>query len=312
MESYPSNPYQDHPQRLGTGDKGINIFGHEASHRYLVWLKSPVDANNNNIYTGRQGLHWNFNFNSEGSLVEGNRIVDQGEGVNPRFFSAGAGERISPVDQYFFGWRAPEDVPPTFVVRNSSVSSASAAPSPGARFNGTRQDVTIDELIGISGAPRYPDHAIAPRNYRWAFILITRDGQALPTASIDKLERYIAELPGFWDRVSEGRSQLDVASKLALDLSFGAWTELESGQTLTAAVAIAKPLAEPLSIAIESSGAGSLKLSSETVIIPAGETSVSLELKGRSAGVTALTLRASDPRFEAFEARVRVTEKAPE
>ena len=268
-------------------------------------MKSPTDANGANIYTGRQGLHWNFNFNSEGSLVEGNRIVDQGEGVSPRFFSAGAGERISPVDQYFFGWRAAEDIPPTFVVRNSSVSNATAAPLPGARFNGLRQDVPIEELIGLSGGPRYPDYQIAPRKYRWGFILITRDGQAPPSASIDKLERYIAELPAFWNRVSEGRAELDVAFRRSVEASFGPWAELAVGQELESAVRIARPVDVPVTFAVERDTSDSLAVSAESITIPRGETSAAITLRASAPGVTVVTLRPSDPRFETVEVRVR-------
>jgi hypothetical protein len=306
VEGFPSDPYAPHPSRPGTGDRGINIFGHEASHRFLVWLKSPVDNFGNNIYTGRQGLHWNFNFNSEGSLVEGNRILDQGEGVNPRFLSAGAGERVSPVDQYFFGWRPAEEVPPTFVVRNSSVTTASAAPQPGARFNGVRQDVTIEELSSLAGGPRYPDAAIAPRKYRWAVVLIHREGAALPAASIDKLERYIAELPSFWDRVSEGRAQLDMNLRRALDVSFAPFAEMEAGQSSEASIRISRALDVPLTLTVERSSSESLEISQETVTIAAGETSASVTLSARGPGVTVVTLRPSDARFETVEARVRV------
>ena len=306
VEGFPLNPNAPHSARAGTGDTGINIFGHEASHRYLVWFPSPKDSFGNNIYTGRQGLHWNFNFNSEGSLVEGNRIVDQGEGVNPRFFSAGAGERVSPVDQYFFGWRAAEEVPPTFVVRNSSVSSQSAAPQPGARFNGTRQDVTIEELAGLAGGPRYPDAAIAPRKYRWAVVLITRDGAAVPTASIDKLERYVAELPGFWNRVSEGRSELDMTLRRSLDVSMAPYAEMEAGQTRESTVRISSALETPLTIAIQMDSIEGLAPSVEQVTIPAGETSATFTLTARNPGVTLVTLRPSDERFETVDTRVRV------
>ena len=305
VDQYPFDPNQPHPTRPNTGDKGINIFGHEASHRFLVWLKSPVDANNNNIYTGRQGLHWNFNFNSEGSLVEGNRIIDQGEGVNPRFLAAGAGERVSPVDQYFFGWRAAEDVPPTFVVRDSTVASPSAAPSIGQRFHGRRQDVAIEELMELSGGARYPDYQIAPRKYRWGILLITREGQDLPTSSIDKLERYAAALPEFWDRVSEGRSQLDMSFRRALDVSFAPFAELAAGQKLDASIRISEPAETALTIAIELGSEGGV-VGPASVVIPAGETSVSFVLTAKAAGVSVLSLRPSDAKFETVETRVRV------
>jgi hypothetical protein len=310
VEGYPDNPFQIHSGRPGTGDTGLNIFGHEASHRYLAWA-SPVDGNGNVILLGRQGAHWSFNFNSEGSLVEGNRLEDRGVDANPRFVSLGAGERVSPMDQYFFGWRPKEEVPPSFVVLNSSILNTSAAPQPGARFNGTRRDVTIDELIDAAGGPRVPDHQVAPRKYRWAIIVITRAGQALPTALIEKLERYRKELPEFWSRVSEGRSELDMEFRKALDASFAPFAEYHAGAESEATIRLRTPVeGADLQIKLEGLGGPHVEVPAE-VVIPVGSDQVTFPIKALTPGFQVLTLRPSDAKYETLETRLRVNPAPP-
>ena len=56
---------------------------------------------------GYQSAHWDFKFNSDASLMEGNRIQDNGAGASPRFLTTGAVEGYSALDQYLMGLRAP-------------------------------------------------------------------------------------------------------------------------------------------------------------------------------------------------------------
>ncbi|MBS1832192.1 MAG: hypothetical protein JST65_05745 [Acidobacteria bacterium] len=304
VDGYPDNPYQEHPLRLGTGDTGLNIFGHEASHRFLAWV-SPRNSAGTQILLGRQGAHWNFNFNSEGSLVEGNRIQDLGEGANPRFVSVGAGERVAPFDQYFFGWRDAATVPPSFVVLNSSVTNTSAAPRPGARFNGVRRDVDLQELIDAAGGPRYPDYQIAPRNYRWAILVIVPQGSALAPAAASRLERYRAALPEFWAYASEGNSQIETRFRRQLDVSFAPFQELSARTTTSASIRIAKPHTEDLRFTLEGLGGPHVKVPAE-VVLPAGSTTVTFEMESLDPGYQFLTVRPSDDRWETRYTRIRV------
>ena len=54
--------------------------------------------------------------------------------------------------------------------------NASSIQQKGVAFDGTRRDVTIDEVIADQGR-RTPDSTVAPRRFRMAFILVTKDGQ---------------------------------------------------------------------------------------------------------------------------------------
>jgi hypothetical protein len=237
-------------------------------------------------------------------MVEGNRLQDNGSDANPRFLSAGAAEQIPPVDQYFFGWRAPQDVPPTFAVSRSTVSDF-LQPRIGARFNGQRRDVTIQELMDAARAPRYPDHVLAPRKYRWAILLITREGAPAPTAAIEKLERYRQELPAFWSKISGGLSELDTDQKKSLDVSIAPFAEFYSDSTIGGEVRLRNAAASDLRVSITATSPDAeLDIPAE-VTIPAGSVSVAFQLKTKGPGRHILTFRPSDNQYETVEVRLR-------
>ncbi|MEZ5396195.1 MAG: hypothetical protein R2724_25795 [Bryobacterales bacterium] len=141
---------------------------------------------------GRQLAHWSYFFNSEASFLEGNRIVDHGRGPY-RFETTQMTQGFSQMDRYLLGLIPAEQVPASFFVRNPSIDSAnfSAAHFPlgGVFFDGERVDVTIDQVRQAMGR-RTPDHTIAQREYRYAFVLLTKEGTTPSEESIAKLERF--------------------------------------------------------------------------------------------------------------------------
>ena len=96
--------------------------------------------------------------NSEASFLEGNKIEDQGD-VRPRFMTTATVQQYAPLDQYLMGLRAPEDVPPTFLVESATISPA-VGPMRGISFDGSRRDVAVNEIIRAEGR-RGPDHTVA-------------------------------------------------------------------------------------------------------------------------------------------------------
>ena len=301
-EQYPADPFAPMPLRPGTGELGISVVGHEASHRFLAFV-SVKDAAGRSLMFGRDSVHWGFNFNSEGSLTEGNRIVDNGASANPRFFAEGAGERLAPLDQYFFGLRPPEDVPQTFVVLNSTGPANTSAPRPGTRFNGTRRDVNIEELVEIAG-PRIPDSQVAQRKYRFGWVLIVPSNQALSTRGADLVERYRSEWESYWSRVSEGRSTAEASIKRSLDVSFFPHRDLQTGETITATIRIERALEQPLTIRL--AGDAAVASLPESVTLPVGETSIQFEVRANGNGVTVVTATPQRDEFETVESRIRV------
>src|SRR5205814_7383034 len=86
LSQYPVDPNGHVPARFNTGDTPVTIIGHETGHLFLAYA-SVRDPNvpSARPMLGSQLAHWAFTFDSEASLLDGNRIRDDGPAVSPRF-----------------------------------------------------------------------------------------------------------------------------------------------------------------------------------------------------------------------------------
>ena len=300
ISQYPEDPNAPMPFRAETGDTGLTVVAHEAGHLFLAF--ASVREGKNLPMLGRQGFHWAFTFNSEASLLEGNRIEDLGEAASPRFRTTATVEGFSPLDQYLMGLRAPGDVPPTFYVQNSGLSSALSSPRVGATFGGTRRDVLVDEIITAEGR-RTPDHTVEQRRYRIGFVLIVPAGTTPSAADLAKVERYRTEFERAWTRYSGGRGSMDSTFRRNLRLSVEPAIGLLADRTATATVSLDRPVQTPTTVLLRAeSGFSSTPPS---VIISAGQTSATFPLTGLRPGVD--ILYAEGPAaYAPVEARVQI------
>jgi uncharacterized protein (TIGR03437 family) len=300
LSQYPEDPNALMPSRAGTGDTGLTVVAHEAGHLFLAFASNREGSSRPML--GRQGFHWAFTFNSEASLLEGNRIEDSGEGASPRFRTIATVEGFSPLDQYLMGLRAPGDVPPTFYVQNSGLSPNLTAPRVGTTFNGTRRNIGVEEIIAAEGR-RTPDHTVEQRRYRIGFVLIVPTGSTPTAEELAKVDLYRRELEAAWTRYSGGRASLDTSFRRNLRLSVEPAAGLLAGRSATASLSIDRPRETPVTVTLRAeSGHFTLPPS---VIIPAGQTSVPVSLTAARPGVD--LLRAEGPsEFMPVEARVQV------
>jgi hypothetical protein len=99
-------------------------------------------------------------------------------------------------------------VPSFFYVQNpvnvTPDRDADDAPEVGVRFNGTRRDVLIQDIIAIHG-DRVPSSAESPREHRQAFVFVVTAGRSLDNAQVDKLDRIRREWEDFFLQATEGR-----------------------------------------------------------------------------------------------------------
>ncbi|MEZ5360944.1 MAG: hypothetical protein R2748_01045 [Bryobacterales bacterium] len=177
LSNYPSDPTTVIP--LIGENSTLSVMGQEAGHRWGVYLEyiNPATGLPSTNLLGRDDAHWNFFFNSQASVLEGNEIVDHGEAASPRFETVDAVARYGELDQYIMGLRAPEEVAPE-LRRAQPAQCRQHQPQPAPRlacFDGDRQDITID-LIEAAEGPRTPDHTVAQREIRFAFILLVAQG----------------------------------------------------------------------------------------------------------------------------------------
>ncbi|HET8547187.1 MAG TPA: hypothetical protein VFL57_04245 [Bryobacteraceae bacterium] len=303
LDQYPKDPKASVPARLTSGDTALTVLGHEAGHLFLAYASvRDEEGSSAQPMLGRQSAHWSFLFNSEASLLEGNRIQDNGPNANPRFLTTATVEGYSPLDQYLMGLRPKEEVPDTFLVRRATVA-ANRSPQVGVTFSGERQNVTVDDIIEAVGR-RTPDHTVAQRRFRFAFVLITPEGQEPSAQQLEQIETYRREFEGFFNRASSGNAYAETTLLRSLRVStHPAAGVMESGKS-TATVSVESALASPLTILIRTpSGAVSAPAS---VTIPAGARQASFEIRGVRAGVDDLILEPAGGGYESSWSRVQV------
>jgi len=197
--------FEDPSVRINGEDTSLGILAHEVGHRWLARAFFRDGDRTSDELLGRQGSHWSFFVDSDGSHDEGNDIVDSGGS----FRTVGAGLRYSPLDQYLMGIRAPEEVPPFLLVRNPSGTGASPARAPesGVTFTGTRRDVTMGEVVAAMG-PRSPAASTRLPPFRQAFVYVNV-GVPLDAAAVAKLDRIRQQWPDQFRRSTDGRRAVE-------------------------------------------------------------------------------------------------------
>ena len=266
-----------------TGDNTLTLLGHEAGHLFLAFASVRDPANPNRRPMLGAGLaHWSFDFNSEASLLEGNRIQETAGSDGTLFLTTGTVEGYSPLDQYLMGFREPENVPPTFLVDPAS-QPATRLPEVGVRITGTRRDIDVNEIISAEGR-RIPDHSIAQRRFSFAFIILTAPGETATPEQIAKVDRFRREFQEFFHRASDGRAYADTRLRNSLRLSAWPATGVVAGETATASVEVDGPVERDLTVGIHTTH-GHIEAPHE-VTIPRGRQSVTFPVRGLSVGVS--------------------------
>jgi uncharacterized protein (TIGR03437 family) len=193
-----SDDYPDFPtiRFLGSANHALSIMGQEQGHRWLSYIDYPGPSPL--LLLGRDDAHWSFFMNIESSTssaaaprsssAEGNVWQDNGNGT---FTSVNLIDGFSRLDHYLMGLRPASDVPDTFVIANPSGTTRTreSSPRPNITVNGTRQNVTINQIIDANGA-RNPDVSSAPKNFRAAVVLLVQSGQQPTAATLNKITRY--------------------------------------------------------------------------------------------------------------------------
>lgn len=300
LSQYSSDPYAPVAARASTGDSALSILAHETGHLFLA-LTSVRDEDNPNArpMLGQAMAHWSFLFNSDASFLEGNRLEDAGERASPRFRSTATVQQYSALDQYLMGFRAPEEVPPTFLVTNSS-RFADELPRLGATFDGRRRNVTIEDLIQAEGR-RSPDHTVAQREFRMAVILVSRDEP--DAADLAKLDRLRSEFETFYSQGTGGRASISTALSRSLTLSVAPAAGVLAGRTVEAVIRVGKPVEQDVTVALTARN-GFAKVP-PAVTIPAGSLEATLAVTGLGEGVEEISAEAPGYLREAARVQVR-------
>ncbi len=153
----------------------LSVLSHEMMHRWAAYVTFK-DANGaiGNALLGHDSSHWSFLLDSSGSLMYGNVWQNNGNGTFTTTTPQGQMKSYSPLDLYLMGMIDMSQVPPMLLI-NSPTTDSTQLPQSGITVSGTAQYVTIDQIIAAMG-PRVPDAATSQKNFKSAFILVTRPG----------------------------------------------------------------------------------------------------------------------------------------
>ena len=203
--------YPDDPATKFLGENTtLSVIGQEVGHRWLAYLRfSDHNRQASDALLGRDAAHWSFFFDSDASVMEGNRIQDLGGGS---FRTVAAVEKYSLLDQYAMGLVRDLDVPKMFYVENPVAVSVSAAadsgPRVGVTFSGTRRDVLINDVVEVMGA-RTPSADASPKVQRQAFVFVVSRGRTADPAAIAKIDRIRRAWEPFYTQATGSRGRVD-------------------------------------------------------------------------------------------------------
>lgn len=193
---YPDLPTTRIPFVTGS-NHALSVMAQEQGHRWMTFTRFP--GPDPRLLLGRDDAHWSFFMNIESTIsteaarrsssMEGSVWRDNGNGS---FTSLNMVDGYSRLDHYLMGLRPAGDVTETFVIANPSNTGGrdrGFGPEPNITINGTRQSVTINQIIQANSA-RNPDSTIAQKNFRAAVVLLVRQGSQPGDALLNKIKRY--------------------------------------------------------------------------------------------------------------------------
>ncbi|MBL8178872.1 MAG: hypothetical protein JNK48_29635 [Bryobacterales bacterium] len=303
LSNYSPDPYGPVPLRGSTGDTPLSILAHEVGHLFLALasIRDEANAQARPMLTSDLA-HWSAVFNAEASFIEGNRIVDRGESVTPRFESVATVERYSPLDQYLMGLRSPQEVPGTFLVRRST-RSPNSLPLKGAAFSGERQNISVEDVIAAEGR-RSPDHTVAQRRFRLAVVFVVREGAEPTEAELTQLERLRSEFEPYFATAADNRAAMETSLKSNLHLSIWPAAGAVEGSTLHATISLDR--ARDTDLTVNLKAANGVAAIPDSIVIPAGHRSAELPIQTHATGVERITATPADEAYYATEARLQV------
>ena len=206
LDLYPADPNQDFLRTNNT----LDVMGQESGHQWLAFVEFDDGGVDSTELLGRTNAHWSFFHDTDASDMEGNSWVDNGDGS---FTTDEATERFSALDQYIMGLRTPAEVSDFFFIDSpSGTHTPASAPEIGVTVSGTRQDVSVNQVIASEGArvPASGFSAMNPTNvHHQAFILLIRPGTTASPADISKWDTIRAAWIPYFAVATGNRGSID-------------------------------------------------------------------------------------------------------
>jgi subtilase family serine protease/flagellar hook assembly protein FlgD len=181
--------YRQRPFSVTPGDVGLlqtlNVLAHEVGHQWLAEATYRRDEVSRSDLLGRDGVHWSYLLDSDGSLLYGADWRDNGDGT---FTAARVMEGYSPLDLYLMGFLPKEKVAPLLLLQNPAIDPQRInKEGEVVAATGTTQ-VQIQDLIDDMG-PREPGFAFSQKEFRLGFVFLTRPGTEPSPEDLEAVEK---------------------------------------------------------------------------------------------------------------------------
>lgn len=189
------------------------VFNHELGHFWLAYPHVDVGEGRDDLLLGRQAAHWSYFVHTNGSPMEGNAWIDNGDGsftTDPTV----SGD-FSELDLYLMGLLPAEAVQPFFVIDPiesfgrgpaSPPDAYSAAPSP-TTILGHRREITIDDVIAAEGEVS-PGFGSAPTAFRLLTLVVAGPEEILTEEGLQKITTLQSEFTTYWSEGTGRRSDV--------------------------------------------------------------------------------------------------------
>lgn len=206
IHQYPEDPTQRFP---GTGTSVLQILAHEVGHRWLAYISTPRDLRRASLI-GRDRVHWSFFFDTDGSFLEGNQILQQSKNS---FLTSRPFQRYSDLDLYLMGLIGANEVRPSFVVEGPSRFSPSfefrpeSAPESNVSFKGNALPVKIEDVVAANGV-RKPDVSNSQKEFQHLFVLIVKSDQRESSQEVQFIELMRNGFEQFFSNATGGKAKI--------------------------------------------------------------------------------------------------------
>ncbi len=183
---------------------GTEVMGQEAMHQFGAFARTNVGD-----VLGRGEAHWSFFYDTNASVMEGNRWTDNGDGT---FTTAQSFDNFAEIDLYLWGVMPASDVTyPGFLITNVNPPlSDSTFPQTGVTRSGTRVNISVADFIAREG-PRVPGASEARHDFKYAYVLVVPNGTTPSQADLDEMNAFRSSWEAYFAAQSGGRGSADTA-----------------------------------------------------------------------------------------------------
>ena len=232
----PASPFDRITNPALNNDSPMSLMAQESGHRWAAYVRRDKDPGPrirvSDDILGRNLAHWCFYLDGPSNTVspdpnrpgfssmEGNRWLEISPGT---FRTSLKSDGYSKIDQYLMGFRAPGNVGTFYRLQTSNNPNPDCAHQPFTpgvdtpwTFSYPKINVAIDDITRVEGL-RTPDSQTSQKNWRMAFILLSKTGVIPTSGEISKLELYRSTWENYFRDESGGGKAFTTLGPVDMD-----------------------------------------------------------------------------------------------